>query len=270
MQTPSIPTRDDTVAALIEKSKRARTPLRSAFVQKRRAAGVDATGGPLSTFVRNGDETGLDLYLAIAAIISSPEAGGYTTTKPSAVWGRALGLPDTRHRGAQVSKVLRRLRDRNLITTGRSGRLTTITLLNEAGTGTDYARPGANGNRDPYLQLPEAYWTGPDHWYRTLSLVEKAVLLIALSLRPRFELPIDWGAKWYGVSADSLGAGLSGLRGRGLLHVDTTFKEAPLTAPGYTEVRHYRLLEPFDRRKRETASGAAAAAVQRDDRIVHQ
>jgi len=244
--------------ALVERARRTRTPIRSAFVQRRRAPGIDATGGPLATFVRNGDETGLDLYLSILALISSPANGGYDTTQPSQFWGRVLGLPMSDSMGPQVSKVLRRLRDRKLITTSRDGRLTKVHLVLEDGSGRDYTRPGVQ-NRDPFLQIPNVYWTDPAHWYRTLVLVEKAVLLIALTLRPTFELNIERGARWYGISPDSLGAGLNGLQSRGVLNVDVTFKEAPFTAVGYTEVRHYRLLPPFSRPTKKAATEVPGA-----------
>jgi hypothetical protein len=94
---------------------------------------------------------------------------------------------------------MKRLEDRKLITRGRVGRTSSITLLSEDGSGDAYTHPATA--RHQYLKLPHAYWT--ERHYETLSLPAKAILLVALSLRSRFPLPYERGPAWYGLSPDS-------------------------------------------------------------------
>jgi hypothetical protein len=83
---PPPPSHADTIAALLEATKRSVLPLRRTFVQQRKGKGW--VGGPLSRFVANQDEHGLDQYLLFHAKASG---GDWIVTLGAPVWARALG-----------------------------------------------------------------------------------------------------------------------------------------------------------------------------------
>lgn len=228
------PNRDDTVEAILLKSRRETIPMRTAFVQIR--VRQRPHPGPLAAFVRAHDHRGLLLYLLFLAAASTPP---WDVALPSTVWGRAIGLQGS----TGVSKAWRRLADRRLIERGRKGRQASIVALKEDGSGAPYSHPGRV--RESYFQIPFAFWTAPERWYRTLNLSETAILLIALSLGDGFILPVEKMQAWYGISADTAASGLDGLRRKNLLYMEKQIKSAPLSAIGYTEERRYTLLDPF-------------------------
>jgi hypothetical protein len=78
-----------------------------------------------------------------------------------------------------------------------------------------------------------------------MGLPAKAVLLIALSLQDDFLLPTKQGAKWYGLSIDTVRKGLRTLRLLGVLEMREERKRAPLAPLGFTFERRYTLKEPF-------------------------
>lgn len=127
-----------------------------------------------------------------------------------------------------------------MVVTRRRGRFREVTLLREDGSGKAYVHPGNEGH---YFKLPHAYWRG--NFANRISLPAKAVLLIALSLRDDFILPTEHGAKWYGVSQDTVRKGLRVLRLLGILDMREVQKSAPLSARGFTFERRYTLREPF-------------------------
>ena len=71
------------------------------------------------------------------------------------------------------------------------------------------------------------------------------MLLIALSLRSGFVLPVDRVKAWYGISRDTAGRGLHTLRENRLLFAHDERKKAPLAPDGFTQERHYYLQTPF-------------------------
>lgn len=172
---------------------------------------------------------------------------------PSEAWVGALGLAENDvamdSAKAAVSKTMRRLEQRKLITRRRSKRLSDITLQKEDGSGDDYKHPIESG--EPYFQLPYAYWH--EGHYTSLHLPAKVMLLIALSLQAGFNLPYDRARDWYGVSQDSAEKGLRELRRRNLLSVEPTWIPAPRSATGWTERLEYTLQGSFSRAKRRKA-----------------
>ena len=97
-----------------------------------------------------------------------------------------------------------------------------VTLLREDGSGAPYWHPGVAPTEEDkpegdYFTLPYAYWDLglPDR----IDLPTKAVLLIALSRPDDFILPLQHAAKWYGISPDSIRAGLRLLQTLGFLKV---------------------------------------------------
>jgi hypothetical protein len=115
-----------------------------------------------------------------------------------------------------------------------------VFLLQEDGSGLPYQHPGKAGR---YFRLPHEYWLAG--WCDKLDLTAKAVLLILLSRRPGEELPQERAPTWYGVSADSVGRGLSTLKDHELVRVTVNKKQAPLSPIGVTWERRYTLVEPF-------------------------
>lgn len=240
-------TAEETVAAMLKKSKRSRLPMRRAFVQG--GPQNKPVAGQLADFVRAHDELALDLYLLMRAVASAPP---YEANYEAAVWARALN-----RRGpaatATISRAWKRLADARLITRGRIGRKARITALREDRSGRAYTAP-AGATDDPYFPLPVAYWL--ENWYVTLSLAAKAMLLIALSLSDGFVLPFEKVAKWYGISADTAEKGLSELREAGLLTYMQSYRPAPLVGVGFVPVRRYYLKAAFRRAKKAAAASA--------------
>lgn len=239
LRRPPLPSQDEVVEAFLARSKRGGSvPIRNAFVQGGQQA--SPAPGPLAGLVRRHDERALDLKLLHQCVAVG---GGHDVTAAAVTWARALGLYHPNQGPAAVSKVWHRLADAGLVRKERSGRLAEVTLLKEDGSGAPYTHPYRA--RERYFKVPFEYWTADERWYRTLSLPAKAVLLIALSLRTEFYLPVEKAKEWYGISRDTAETGLRELRKKGLLAVDVKYVPAPLSPLGYTERRLYRLAPPF-------------------------
>jgi hypothetical protein len=184
---------------------------------------------------------------------------------PSRAWVGALGLDETASLDSAksaVSKIMRRLEERKLITRVRSKRLSDVFLLKEDGSGDLYERP-LKGPEDWWLQLPHTYWL--EGHYKTLRLPTKVMLLIALSLRDRFPLPYDRAHDWYGVSADSAEQGLRQLRDTGLLAAERNWIKAPRSETGWTEQLTYTLQGSFSTAERKKASRIRSQAMPMGD-----
>lgn len=269
-ESPATPA--ETRAYLLDRAKRANTPVRNAFVQQPRGSAVRP--GPLSTFVHNRDLRGLQTFLFALAVASSGDSEeGWSTTLSIPVWARALNLTEVAtdaSAATAVSKVFTRLEQRNLIERDRRGRERKIrvTVLREDGSGDSYTRPG-KGNSDKYLQLPHAYWT--EEWFLQLDLPATAMLLVALHEKPGFQLPTERVPDWYGWSADTAERGFATLERHGLISKVSRFRKAPLSPTGLAKLNEYTLTGPFARkpatppRTKETATRK-----RRRPRIAHR
>ncbi len=228
----------ETVEALLERSGRDAVPIRRAFVQAPTRGGGP---GPLAMFVKQRRGRTLDQYLLLHAVASAPP---FDARFAAAVWARALGM-DQASADSAISKSWAWLEDQHLVASRRRGRLREVTLLREDGSGQPYGHPGEQGaeTRGHYFKLPHDYWNG--NFPNRMSLPGKAVLLIALSLRADFVLPTERGARWYGLSRDTVRKGLRELRLLGLLEMREVSRPAPLEGLGYTTERHYTLRPPF-------------------------
>jgi hypothetical protein len=246
---PAPLTQRETIEDLLAKSGRGIVPIRNGFVQQGR--GRSAGPGPLASFVTAHDMRALDAYLFLHALAS---AEPWNCDYPAGTWVRALGLGSNATpvsaRGT-VSKIMKRLEERNLVKRERSGRYASVTLLCEDGSGGAYERPRSVG--DTWLRLPYAYWL--ENYFLTLSLPAKAMLLIALSLPDTFFLPSERVGNWYGISPDSAERGLRELREAALLHVNREWVRDQRSDTGWSERRSYTLSGAF------SASARAAAAV---------
>lgn len=241
-----IATSEDTVDSIVEASLRDHTPLRRSFLQQ--AADDGGKGkrpGPLASFVSSRDRVGLVLYLLALTKASAPP---YDTGLAAAVWARALDmeLPESKTSTSKVSKLWKRIEDRQLIERTRDGRMARVHFLKEDGSGDAYAHPADDRN---YFKLPAAFFTtGPhpdERWYLTLKLPDIAMLLIALSLGDDFTMPAEKVPDWYGISADTAQRGFKALEKHDLLTITSRRKKAPLTARGYTNENVYTLKAPF-------------------------
>lgn len=256
MHVPRAASAQETIEALLRRSRRQALPLRRSFVQQGTARSPEP--GPLADFVRRRDDRALELYLLFRAVAS---AAPWNVDESALLWARSLDLGTSRSAVSSVSKIWKRLEDRRLVARKRSGGRTSIIALREDGSGEPYVHPSTVGRREPYFKLPFAYWTAEDAWYRKLGLAETAVLLIALSLADGFILPYEMARRWYGISAETAERGLHGLQERNLLQVRRGFKPAPLAPRGYTEQRYYTLCSPFGPQGHRSASAARAAGV---------
>jgi hypothetical protein len=240
--------RHETLTDLLTQAKRDSVPFRTTFVQQ--GKGKDTKPGPLASFVYKHDERALDTYLFAHALAS---AEPWNCDYPSSMWIRALGLAESAEptsAQAATSKIMKRLEYRKLIKRQRVGRTSSVTLLSEDGSGNPYVHPAKA--HDQYFQLPHAYWT--ERHYETLTLPAKAILLIALSLRPRFPLPYERGPAWYGLSADSTERGLRDLEKVDLLDFDQEWIKNHRSPTGWIEQRLYVLQTPYLPKPKKRAS----------------
>jgi hypothetical protein len=241
MTPHEMPSRHDTIEALLDASGRrgAAVPLRQAFLQQ--GAQNQPKPGPLRDMLRDHDERALDLYLLHRALASSAP---WDTSKSHQVWARALGLTSARTTGSDISKLWQRLDVKyRLVARGRHGRQAVIRTLCEDGSGHPYTYP--NSRTDRYFKLPFDYWR--EGWHEKLSLRAKVVLLIGLSLKPPFVLPIEKMPAWYGISPDSTSRALNELKEVDLLSATKISKKAPLAPAGFTVETRYALLGAFHR-----------------------
>jgi hypothetical protein len=242
MSRPPAPlSQQDTLEALLDQTKRSFTPIRKTFVQQGR--GASTKPGPLSSFLRSHDVRGLDFYLLVHAMAS---AEPWNCDYPAGTWVRALGLTEGAEPGSArgaVSKITRRLVERNLIARSRTGRTSSLTILREDGSGEPYQHPGRN--REAYLKLPHDYWLLGHH--AKLTLPAKAMLLVAHHQRDGFYLPAEKALPWYGISGDSAARGLRELRAMGLITCRQEWIENQRSDTGWIEQRRYTLAGPYAR-----------------------
>lgn len=245
MDSEYVATPRETVEELLRTAGRheGAVPVRLTFIQQ--GPQSQPAPGPLAKLVRNGDRRGLDLYLLLKAVAS---AAPYNSHRGAAVWARAL-----RHTGVEaneqaVSKIWSRLAALKLVERSKHGRLADVTLLDESGSGDPYVHPAEKSGDAPdrYFQLPVAYWLDAEEaWSSTLTLPAKAMLLVALSLKPGFFLPVEQVPDWYGLSADTAQRGLAELAKRGVLCRQRVPKKAPLLPKGYSYDYRHTLTGPF-------------------------
>lgn len=232
-------TPDETLAYFLRRSGRNSFPFRRALVQVRR--GRRLAPGPLHLFAQQRRPLALDLFLLHGGLAS---AAPWDVRVTSMEWARMLDLPPTASSEAAVSRQWRWLAEQKLVAAPRVGRLVAVTRLMEDGSGRKYERP-IGGGGGGYFRLPAAYFSR--RWHAQLALPGKVALVAALAQAPTFDLPLEQAAKWYGISADTLGRGFVELQDLGLIKVWQRFKKAPNSRYGVTRVNHYALLGEFAR-----------------------
>jgi hypothetical protein len=246
----------ETIEDLLKGFRRQFVPIRKSFVQQ--GKGKETKPGPLRHFVAGHDRRGLDAYLLLHAMAS---ASPWNCDLPSGFWVRALGLVGVATNGVDafdnarpaVSKAMRRLVDRRLVTRMRVKGQSSLTLLCEDGSGSPYTHPFDTGEQ--WLQLPHEYWYR--RYYLSLSLRAKIMLLIALERPDNFTLPQNKALPWYGVSEDTAYRGFRELREAGLLHVRQDWVKNLRSDIGYTQQWIYSLKGAFSDSERKKASAQA-------------
>lgn len=246
------PDRGALLQAMLERTGRDRVPVRRAFLQK--PSGSDR-GAALAEIVRARDVAALDAFLLIHAMASS--SAPHVTWYPAATWTSVLALDEYAGPAAarsRWSKVVSRLVELRLIERERRGNKMNYWLLHESGDGEAYRRPRtiAHGS---WFSLPYTYWF--EGHYRTLTLAEKAMLLIALDQPEDSRLPYDRMPRWYGISASTAERGLTGLTAKGYLASSQEWRPEPKSPTGWTEDRRYNAVGPWSisvRRGQPTSS----------------
>src|SRR3954465_11733533 len=162
--------------------------LRVAFVEQRDPRGQEPM---LATMMRRGGRGGglrLKLYLSVLWVAVGAE---HEVRYPARVWAELIGLPDPGGNGARrISATFRALEELNLLQRShQGGRETIYRLLDERGTGSSYAIPGARitalraageaWESHRYIKIPFGLWT--NGWITQLSGSAVAMLLVLLT-----------------------------------------------------------------------------------------
>lgn len=243
-------TPDETLADLLDATRRGHVPIRRSFLQ---VPGVARRPGPLSWFVPVRRDLALVLWLLLHA---GAAAEPWDVRRPAMVWARMLDMPLTPASETSVSRNFTWLEQHKLVRSEREKRVRKVFLLAEDGSGDAFERPTGAGRG--YFKLPYSFFT--ERWHRELSLAGKATLLVCLAQAPTFTLPKERAAEWYGISADTFQRGLDELRNLGLLKVWTRAKKAPRARYGVTLENHYALKGPFVRAPLPAAGTVEASA----------
>lgn len=182
------------------------------------------------------------------------------------VWIRALdgtAIPNapaaTTWSASTLSRAWSDLKEMNLITTEREGRLLRVVPRREDG-GADYEVPGGRADRwNAYFALPDAFWL--DGWFAKLSLPALAMLLVVAketNVKKEVWLTYDNCEEWYGIRTKSAQKGITELIEFGLLHRRTELKKAPLSPTGRTTRSWYSLTGDFGHTARAAQQKLAA------------
>jgi len=238
-----LPPRAELVESMLAKTRRMGTPIRHAFVQLPTGPGPRA-----SMLARFRSASHLDSFLLIHALASAKAP--YEVVYPAASWARALGLDensgstdeDLSTAKTQWSKNVGKLVELGLIDRKRYGSRARWVLLDESGDGREYLRP--KSVRDGrWLILPSTYWTAGH--YLSLSFAAKVMLLISLSSKQGFTLPLERVKEWYGISRSTAQRGLSELEHAGILTFKQSWRVEPNSPTQWAEVREYSLLGQY-------------------------
>ncbi len=195
--------------------------------------------GPLALFVGSRRTTALDLLVLAHALAPLADRGEITAS--SSEWSAAIGIADRRGARSQISRSWDWLTEQKFIESWQTRKLRTIKVLLEDGSGRPWVHPYTTN--EPYFKLPNHLWQVG--LWQSLELPAKAMLLIAISLTEpdaeSFQLPIDRGARWYGLGTRTVRAGLKQLDDAGLLRNWSTTHPTARSPIGHSYTRRYAL-----------------------------
>lgn len=200
----------------------------------------------LGPMVTDRKRRSLQLYLLL--LTAWPWLEAQPRPLPAAVWARALTTDHGRQwTPSQVSATWLDLERRGLVKRKRLSRGVVVRPRREDGKAR-YTSPGLvkGDRRETYFVLPREFWT--DAWFERLTMPGLAMLLIIAgetSDKDEVWLTNDDAAKWYGLSARSVEAGIENLRANRLLDERVEWIKAPLSAIGTTKRHWYSLTGPF-------------------------
>jgi hypothetical protein len=229
------PTRIEMLTLMLDGTHRGGAPIRRSFLQTRTPHSSGTRAGKLSRLVR--DVAALDAYLLISAMASSSEP--YDTWYPSSTWAQVTMLDRYAEQAAakaRWSKAVRKLKSERLMRHKRVGNKMNYILLDESGSGEEYARPTkvAHGT---WFSIPHFYWT--QEFDDRLSLPGKVMLLISLDQQDNFRMPTDRAPSWYGISESTARRGFEELLDLGILARTSAQKADPKAPNGWkTELRY--------------------------------
>ncbi|MGP5391852.1 hypothetical protein [Glutamicibacter arilaitensis] len=170
------------LAVVVDGSVGARkaVPIRNSFVRN----DDPAKDTPLKKLVtgRGGRGAAVPVMLYVALIWKCAKKP-FSVTLSARQWAGLLGLPDAAGNGARrIANALQTLKDHNLIKLDKAhGEVSTITLLDESGDGSDYGLPStayskSGLKRDLYFKVSSRLWTSGK--FQQLSAPGLAMLLI--------------------------------------------------------------------------------------------
>jgi hypothetical protein len=213
----------------------------------------------LGELVSGRKELALDALLILHALM--PVLPG--SPLPLSTWADLLSTksaPNT----AVMSRVLRSLHERGLLTYATVGKYAEVLPKMEDGSGLDWVKAGSQTEDGPgYFTIPHAYWT--TGLANRLGLPGKAMLLVSLaetSKNPSFPMAVERAQEWYGFSERTAERGFRQLSAEKLLQVHIQKVNDTRVPGGERRIYHRALRAPYSTQHRVTLQQAAQAAVQ--------
>lgn len=238
--------------------RRADIPVRRSFVRDPRGGGDTPLARLVATRGR-GNAVAIKLYLALIWRCAAPP---FDTQIPPRKWAALLSLDDPDGSGSKrVSDALKTLEAARLISITRNpGTSSTITLLEESGSGAEYSLPsssyvagGKDRDRHLYFKVTTRLWTSGA--IQLLSAPAVAVLLAVLATQEAPGKEVWWSVTFFdeqfGLSPATRARGTKELIEAGLLKLKKTrVGESSFSTREFSRERVrnvYRLVGPAGR-----------------------
>jgi len=208
--------------ALKRQTGRNEIPLRTRFLRDVNNPMGKAAITPLSNLVGRGDRDGVTIRLYLGLLWISV-ARPYDSSVSAERWAQLLALnPETNYR-RRIYTALERLENQKLVKVDRrAGAASTITLLDEGGSGQPYSAPVQAGRpENAWVKVPVDLWQREEFY--GLKTPGLAMLLVVLA-----DTSPKTGYAWWspahferriGLSQSTRSRGVAELRDAGLLEV---------------------------------------------------
>lgn len=269
----AIATPDETRRTLLRGQARGYTQVRNLLVQIPEKDEAGSRASVLARAVTDRRRRELLLYLLLLGswpVVDyhqermEPEAR--RAPLPSNVWIRALTEPGRpAMKPSALSTAWSNLTGMRLVERKRKKRATWVSPCREDGTGQPYRKPTGGGGRESYyFILPDEFWHSG--LFAKLTLPGLAMFLLFLketSDAREFQITTEHIEAWYGISRRSAQNGIDDLEAHGILFKRYERVSEPLSAVGFTDRIHYRLLGEYSYESRAALRKAARSAVRR-------